>query len=207
MKRILIGIFIMAGSLCFGQLDSNSVTVSVSQTSTPQPDEGIIQITVNSGYGSSLNDIVAALQGVGVTAASFNGLSSGYALNGTSQVLQWSFQIEVPLTQLKASLTSLTSLEQTIGQNNSGLQLSFNVGGTAYSQQLLQSQSCTPATLIAAARSQAQQLASAAGMTAGQILALSTSAALPAVVVTGLLLGSVSAPNCSLTVKFALGAP
>ena len=204
-RRVLIGLLAMAGSFAFGQLTSNSVTVSVSQTTNLQPDEALIQITVTSGYGSSLNDVVAALQGVGVTAASFNGLSSGYSSNEQVQGLQWSFQIEVPLAQMKASLTALTALQQTIGQNNNGLQLSFNVGGTAYSQQLLQSQSCTPGALIVAARSQAQQLASAAGMTAGQILAMSTNTSAVYGIVIGALLGSTSAPSCSLTVMFALG--
>lgn len=91
---------------------------------------------------------------------------------------QWNFTLAAPLANLSATIGSLTKLQQTIAQNNSGLTLTFSVNGTQVSQQLQQSQSCSNADLIADATAQAQKLAAAAGLTLGPIRELSNAPAL-----------------------------
>lgn len=208
LKRVVF-IVAISGSLAFAQLDSNSITVTATQSSSVQPDQAIVDLSVTSGITSALTDVVSALQPLGITAANFSGLNGAFGLNAQQgPQLQWTFQTQVPLTQLKATLASISSLEQTIGQNNSGLQLSFSVAGTAFSQQALAAQSCSLPGLIASARAQAQQLAAAAGLSSGPILALASSGVTPINldVATGFssLIGSLPSP-CSVTVKFALG--
>jgi len=75
-------------------------------------------------------------------------------------------------------------------QNNSGLTLSFSIGGTQVSPQLQQMQTCSVADLLSDARTKAQQLANAANLFLGTVLAMSSL--------------TPSAPPCLLTVKFAV---
>lgn len=202
----------------FGQLPSNTLTITATRSITVQPDQVSFELTVNSGMGTTLGQVVAALASLGVTSSDLSGVSTNLPS------LQWTFNLAVPIANLTATINSLTNLENTITQNNSGLTLTFTVNGTQVSQQLLQSQqaqSCTNANLISDATTQAQKLASAAGMTLGPILKLSNSAAvqptlavaeisgtfavLGAVPVPDFLLGYPASPvTCSLVVQFQL---
>jgi uncharacterized protein YggE len=202
--------------LAFGQLDSNSITVSVSNNATLQPDQAVFSVTVQSSISSSLDDVLAALQGSGITAANFTGVSTqGQSIAILSAgpppipvpTLGWMFSLPVPLTNTKATVATLTTLQQNIAKLNNGMTLSFNIVGTQVSQQLAQSQTCSLSALIASATTQAQNLASAAGLTLGSILALSSATStvgsgpqLP-LEVPGLLF-SATPPPCAITVKF-----
>jgi hypothetical protein len=181
-------------SVAFGQLDSNSITVSASTTATLQPDQVVFSVSVASGINTGLDDILAALQGLGVTAANFSSVSTQgqtIATLGTvplmpAPALIWFFTLPTPLANTKATVASLAALQQSFTQQNNGLTLSFSVTGTQVSQQLMQSQPCSIAGLITAATTQAESLAAASGFTLGGILALSSSTPSP----------------CAITVKF-----
>ncbi len=196
----------------FAQLDSNSVTVNVYQNSTLQPDQVVFQVSVSASYNTGLSDVVAALQGSGITMANFTGINTNRLLlfdpvAPTNQpTLEWNFVLVSPLANLKDTVTNLTAFQQKISANNSGLQLSFYVYSTRVSPQLQRTQPCSIAGLLADAQAQAQKLANAAGFTVGAILAMSSStatstgndliaAASPFFTVT---------PSCSMTVQFAL---
>jgi len=129
-------------------------------------------------------------------------------------MLEWAFGLSVPLANIAATAKTLTSLQQSIGQQNSGLTLSFNVQGTQVSQQLQQSQTCVLPDLLSDAQAQAQKLATAAGLGVGNILAMSSpttttvGSATPSISANGFATfgsSSLFAPVCSVTVKFALG--
>jgi uncharacterized protein YggE len=215
-KRILILSLLMSASLLFGQVDSNTVTVTSSQSTNLQPDQVLFGVSVTTPLNSSLDDVLAVLKGSGITMANFSGVSSAYAVPsgigviGNQQptpTLQWSFALSVPFAQMKATVTSLTSLEQSILQANSGFTLTFSVQGTQVSTSLLQSQSCNIAGLISDATAQAQKLASAAGMNLGAIVAMASAVATPVSSFTsiGALTSQLTTPqNCALTVKFAV---
>jgi hypothetical protein len=211
-----IALLLLAAAPLFAQLDSHTVAISATRSINPQPDQVVFGLTVSSGATASLDQIVGALSGLGVTSANLNGVS-----NSTPTTLQWSFTLAAPLSNLSATIGSLTKLQQTIAQNNSGLTLTFIVNGTQVSQQLQQSQSCSNADLIADATAQAQKLAAAAGLTLGPILKLSNlpvaqSYAVPVNVAEvgsfvsgdfsgfpGFLLAAAPSPvTCSLLVKF-----
>jgi uncharacterized protein YggE len=180
------------------QLANNTVTVTASQSSTAQQDEAVFSVTVNSGFDKSLDDVVAAVSGVGITAANLVQIISVFPsaspppANAPSPSLGWTFQLVVPFSKLKDTTSALTSLQNTISQNNSRLTLSFTLSGTRLSAQ--QAPTCNLADLISQARSQAQDIAGAAGFKAGAIVGLTSATSNAA------LLG------CSLTVRFALGA-
>jgi uncharacterized protein YggE len=213
MRRLPL--FLLAAAPLFAQLESHTLAISATRSINLQPDQVVFDLLVSSAAITSLDQIVSALSGLGVTSTSLNGVS-----NSNPTTLQWSFMLAAPLSNLSATIGSLTKLQQTIAQNNSGLTLTFTVNGTQVSQQLQQSQSCSNADLIADATAQAQKLAAAAGLTLGTILKLSKvpapeATAIPVNVVeagsfvsgdfSDFLLGYVSSPvTCSLLVKFQL---
>jgi uncharacterized protein YggE len=189
-------------SLAFGQLDSNSITVSVSNNATLQPDQVVFSVSVGSTINSGLDDVLAALQGSGITAANLSGVSTqgqAIAILGAlpptlpAPTLTWSFTLAAPLANTKATVTTLTTVQQNIAKLNNGLTMSFSIIGTQVSQQLAQSQTCSLSGLITAATAQAQSLAAAGGLTLGAILAMSSS--------TSNVISS-APPPCAITVKF-----
>ncbi len=208
-------------SLAFGQIGSDSITVSASNNTSLQPDQAVFGITVQSGVSTGLDDVLAALQGSGITIANFSGvttlgqfvLSIGSVPPTSPLTLAWTFSLPVPLTNTKTTVASLTTLEQNIAKQNNGLTLSFSIVGTQVSQQLAQSQTCSLSGLIATATTEAQSLASAANLTVGRILALSSSTS-TGVSNTGAIVGvfgsvsfatiSAAPPPCAITVRFAL---
>jgi len=175
------------------QLANNTVTVTASQSSAAQPDEAVFSVTVGSGVDKSLDDVVAAVSAVGITAANLVGVSTPLSIPGglPPSSLGWTFQLAVPFSKTKDITAALTSLEKTISQNKSGLMLAFSLAGTRVSGQ--QASNCNLADLVGQARAQAQQTARAAALNAGAIVGLTsaTSTAAPLV--------------CSLTARYALG--
>ncbi len=203
------------GPLGFAQLDSNSITVSASQNASLQPDQAVFSVSVQSGINTGFEDVLAALQGSGITAANFSGVSSqGQTISvlSTTPIVVWDFSLSVPLANTKATVASLTTLQQNVSQMNNGLQVSFSIVGTQVSQQLAQSQTCSLPGLVTAATTQAQSLAAAGGVTLGSILALASSTSnvvstsTPTLVSSLGFVSSVSSstipPPCSITVKF-----
>jgi Protein of unknown function (DUF541) len=172
MRRIMFVGLLAVTSVLFGQLDSNSITITASRSVYFQPDQAVFLVSVSSPLNATLDDIVAALQGSGVTTGNFlvsNVYMSGM-LGGAQTV--WTFTLPVPLSKMKDTITSLTTLQQTIAQKNSGFSLTFNVQGGQVSTQLRDAQQCPITDLVSDARTQAQKLADAAGLTLGPILAL-----------------------------------
>jgi uncharacterized protein YggE len=214
-RKIWLLILPLAVGPAFGQLESNTVTISATRSISLQPDQVVYSLTVNSALNATLDQIVAALSGLGITSANLTGVNN----NSAPQTLQWSFALAAPFSNLGATIGSLIKLQQTITQNNSGLALTFSIAGTQVSAQLQQSQSCSNSGLIADATAQAQKLAAAAGLTLGPILKLSngplaqSSVGLVGNVVPGaaslgdlsdFLLGAAEPTTCSLVVQFQL---
>ena len=158
MRRIAaILVFASCCSLAFAQLDSNSITVSASNNVTLQPDQAIFSVSVTSGLTTGFDDVLAALQGSGITAANLSGvttqndfavLSGGPGGQIPPPMLTWSFTLTSPLTNTKSTVASLTTLQQNIAKANNGLTLSFSIVGTQVSQQLAQSQTCSIPSLL-----------------------------------------------------------
>jgi uncharacterized protein YggE len=216
---LLIFTFSMSASLLFGQLDSNTVTVTASQSMNVQPDQALFAVYVTTPITASLDDVLAAVKGAGITSANFSGVNSagsGQISVGTGNfpapTEQWAFGLPVPFAQMKATVTALTGLQQSIMQANSGFTLSFSVQGAQVSTSLLQSQTCNIAGLIAEATGQAQKLASAAGLNLGSILALSSNTSspvannsVPVAIAGGFASSQLTVPqSCALTVKFGV---
>jgi uncharacterized protein YggE len=182
-------IFFLSVGFLPAQSSTNTITVTVSQNASSQPDEALFNLTVASGVNQGLNDVVSALTGVGITSSDLTGL--GYSPTPSPR-LQWQFQLAVPLSSVKATATALAALAKNISQSNSALSLSFSVSGSQNSG--AQTQSCNFAALMSSAQVQAQSLASAAGYIVGRVLAISSTT-------------SQGVGACTATVKFGVGNP
>jgi hypothetical protein len=182
---------VLSSSLAFGQLDSNSVTVTASRApSSGSPDQAVFSVVVTSGFDTSLDDVIALLQGTGISAANLQSLNEYSISNGSSgqatEALNWQFTVTAPLAKNKDTIATLINLQATIAKKNNGVTMSFSIQGTRTSVQ--PPQTCAQSDLLTDARTQAQKLADGAGVGVGNILAMSSS----------------TYATCSLTVKFAL---
>jgi len=202
LRRVMVLFLIPAASL-LAQLVNNTVTATASQSSTAaQPDEAVFSVAVASvGVGTSLDQVVAAVSGLGITAANLVQISNAQGAiifspappqSGPAPALplNWIFQLVAPFSKLKDTTAALAALQKSILQNNSGLTLSFTLSGTRVSGQ--QAPNCNLADLVSQARAQAQDIAGASGFKAGAIVGLTSAT-------------SAAVPICSLTVRFALG--
>jgi uncharacterized protein YggE len=209
-KCFLILALLAFASLISAQTDSNSITVTASRNPNLQADQAVFGVSVSSGLDASLGDVFGALQGSGITLANFTGVSTPpqyFIANPPTTTspfppeAQWLFTLAVPLSKIKDTIASLTTVQQNAAKKNNGLSVTFQIQGSQVSLQALQSQTCALTDLIADARAQAQKLADAAGMGVGVILAMSSATSVPVI-------GSYSSlappPNFTLTVKFAL---
>ncbi|HYL75132.1 MAG TPA: hypothetical protein VEU96_13055 [Bryobacteraceae bacterium] len=219
----LLMIFI---SVAFGQLDANSITVTGSQSlAAGQPDQAVFTVQVQSGLDTSLDDVIAALQGTGITAAHFFNLNASFGFGGAGggtgtgtgtgvsglspgSGLNWVFQFGAPFAKVKDTVTTLTTLQQSLAKKNNGVVMFFSIDRTQVSTQL--QPTCSLSALIADARARAQKIADAGGVGLGSILAMSS-------VTPNSFIGIFQVPSlgatvtptplpmtCSLVAKFAL---
>ena len=201
MRSLWLGILLAAvESLAFAQLDSNTLTVSVSQSFALQPDQVVFGISVTTPASTGLDEVVASLKNAAVNFSSVT-LSRDHATT-----LTWFFTLAVPFSKLASTAAQLTTQK---------------VEFTVQSSQAQQVPPCSAPTLMAAARAQAKKLADAADLVVGDVLTLSsgnpsiptlrtsipTAAfrldAIPSVAQFFPIQPAVSA-NCTLVVKFKL---
>ncbi len=180
MRRVAF-LLLACGLSCFGQLDSNSVTIQASRVVTLQPDLATLSITVTSNLSTGLDAVIAALQGTGITSANLAGVNTitGIPLRNLlpETSLAWTFSLAVPFAALKNTTATLSTLQGNIAQQSRGLALTFAVQGSDVSPQLRASQTCAIPDLVADARAQAKKLSDTAGLGLGPILALADSPA------------------------------
>ena len=190
-RRLLIFAFVISSSLAFGQLDSNTITVTASSSVTLSPDQIVFSVGINAPVDKTLDDVTSALAGLGITIANFSAVNLSYSNpNFPASILTWDFTVPVSFSQMEAEVAALTALQNTIAKANTGMTLQFTVQGTQVSTQLQQSQTCSIPSLVASATSQAQALAAAAGFRLGNVVKMS-SLTLPS-------------PVCTMTVEFQL---
>lgn len=184
---VKLALFFFAVSLGMAQFNSDSITVTASHPPSLTPDQADFSISVQVPAGMSFNDVLAALQGSGLTAGSFSQVSN---LNPTTPpTVTWTFDMLAPLADSASTTAMLTALQQTLAGKTPPLTLSFSIRGTQVSIQQQQSQTCSISALVANAQSQAQALAKTGNLAFNSIVAVS---------------GTTSTPsNCTLVVKYA----
>jgi uncharacterized protein YggE len=153
MSRLLV-LFVAAVSTAMAQLESHSVTVSVSRVLYAAPDQASISFAVTTEVTSTLDDVIASLNARGLPALTLNSVSSDTKLT-------WIFGFTVPLANVGQTLTLLSKL---------GYDASVN--GITLSDVAMSKLTCNYFDLIADAQAQGRTLTDAAGMRLGSVLAL-----------------------------------
>lgn len=152
-----------ACATAFGQLQTDTIAITATRQVSLRPDQIVFNVQVLAPDSAGIDDVVAQVAGVGISAANLAGVSS----YGTD-VFAWNFTLAVPISQASATTASLVQLAQRSKQA-----VTFYVQATQVSQALQQSQPCSQASLISDAQAQARSLAAAAGFTVGTVLAVS----------------------------------
>ena len=179
-------------SLVYGQLDSNSVTVTSTRTLSSAPDQLVYRVNALGPLTSTLDEAVAQVRSLGLTGADFVNVSVSTVATDKFEapertVLCWTFNLIFPLSKVKATLDALSAAMASIPKNNPAWSLSFSYYST---QSSALPTVCPLEDLVAEAKTRAQKLVSAAGLGLGQVLSISGSTPFD--------------PYCSLTVKFGL---
>jgi len=158
--------FVVLVSVAFGQVNtsSGSVSVTAGPSQTPPPDQVTFTVAIDSGLTLTLDDLLAALKGSGLGATNFVNVYYN------QQVLEWTFQVAVPLSAMKAETGVLQGLQNSLKP----LIVNYSVQGAQTSTQALV-QSCSLSDLVSTARTQAKQLAMAANLPLGNLAAVATS--------------------------------
>jgi len=159
MRSLWLGILLAAvESLAFGQLDSNTLTVSATRSFTLTPDQLVLSIFVTTPASTGLDEVVAGLKSAGITAANFSNVRS----SPDRVSLSWFFSLAVPYSKIPATLAQLTAQKvQTYAQS------------PQVSDALLQAQQCPVPVLMADVKAHAKKLADAAGLVVGEVVAMS----------------------------------
>src|SRR5277367_6385603 len=98
----------------FGQLESNTLTITANRSVTLQPNDITFSLSVGSSASTDLDQVVAALAALGVSSANLTGVGGG----SLPPTVQWNFTLAVPIAKLTTTIGSLTQLQQNITQNN-----------------------------------------------------------------------------------------
>lgn len=170
MRKFLIAVLMVVPPLAFGQLDSYSVTITASRNVTQQPDQVIFEVSVTTSGMAGLDDVVAVLQGSGITAADFTGINSQLLMPANTA---WAFRSFVAFSKMTAMLTSLSNAQRNIAKTKRGWSLTFYIAGTRVSPEVQAANPCSIPDLMSDARAQAQKLASAAGFQVGSVWSMS----------------------------------
>ena len=80
--RRFASLLILSGVPLAAQIVNNTVTVTASQSPQVQPDKGVFSVTVGSGLNKSLDDAVAAISSLGITAANLVAVNTPNQLIG-----------------------------------------------------------------------------------------------------------------------------
>lgn len=162
-------------SVLTAQTQFPSLTITASRSVSIQPDEVVFSINITASAEKELPAILPMLAKSGITAANLSSVTlvrSGDLSRPAAATLAWLFLLPAPISKQKDTIADLTALQQSIGQNGSGLQMVFSLAGMQ-SSQARASEACSFADLIADARAQAQKLADDAHLKVGSIVALS----------------------------------
>ncbi len=167
MRSLWLGILLAAvESLAFGQLDSDTLTVTVTRSVNLQPDQIVFVIIRTTPASIGLDEVLASLKGAGITAGNFYTVFS----NPGSDDLNWLFTLAVPFSKISATAAQLSAQK-----------VSFSVDGSQVSAESERAQQCSVASLMPEAKARAKKVADTAELAVGDVLTISAGNA-PAVI-------------------------
>ena len=163
MRRLLL--WLACTPLAFAQLDSNTLTIVATRTADLKPDQIQVSVDVTISQDFTLDAALAAVPGVGITIDDFVAVQSFSGSQNT-----WYFQLLVPFSKLTTTISALRAAQQKTPKQ---ADISFQIGGPQFSNELLAAQRCQYGALLWDAQVQARKWASAAGVNLDEIVGLS----------------------------------
>src|SRR6266496_5483547 len=100
-------LFFAAVSVAFAQLDTDTFTITSLRTLNVVVDQVQVTVYVNSGIAATLDDVVSALQGTGITAANLSGAYTFPSILQQPRPTQWTFTLTGSISKLKDTLAAL----------------------------------------------------------------------------------------------------
>src|SRR5215212_4341605 len=126
-------ILFLACGLAFGQLETNTLTITASRNVSVVPDEVVYHVSLIAAVSATLSDVVGQVAGTGITATNFSYVTS--MVNPEASVW-WAFQLVTPFSNMKDTVAGLSRLKEKLG---SGLAFSVQTQRTS---QDAQTQAC-----------------------------------------------------------------
>jgi len=175
MNRLPFALLALVASL-WGQLDG--ITVTAYRTVTLPPVEAVFNITVSADQAMTLDEVVAKLKELGITAQNLANVTTGpYGPYGPSSLalrVTYGFNVTVPLDKLKSMSDAIARLRRT------ELELEiqgFMVGLSASPAAFEEARKRALPDLLKDARTRAEEYASAAQLKVGAIVSVTESGA------------------------------
>ena len=174
MRALRVGLILFAAAIAaYAQLDSDTLTITATRSLVVVPDRTQVFVNVSAPTDYTLDDVLAALRGTGISATNLSGVG-GYPYTGITlfdpgpprvgtPLMQWVFRLTPALSNLKDVLAPMARFN-----SPSNLRLDFYVQTMPAT-----GVPCPWPALLEDARAQAANVAASAGMKAGSIMSLS----------------------------------
>jgi cytoskeletal protein RodZ len=171
---------------------ADSITITATTPpSTSAPNRLAVTLTVSADAGTSMDAILAAAAGTGVSAGDLLGVNqpfSGRVCVGTGSIttpcnpIEWTFRFSAPLAKWKDTIAALAAARSA---KHPGITVDYGVSADAPAPP-----ECATPTLLSRAQRRAQDLAAAAGVGVGALVAVSDASPQPDAVVMATRAGS-----------------
>jgi len=171
MNRLPFALLALAASL-WGQLDG--ITVTAYRTVTLPPVEAVFNITVSADQTMTLDEVVAKLKELGVTAQNLaNVTTAPYGPYGPSSLalrVTYGFNVTVPLDKLKSMSDAIARVRRTeLELEIQGFMVGLSAGAAAFEE----ARRRALPELLKDARTRAEEYASASQLKVGAIASVS----------------------------------
>ena len=172
---VLACLAVLLHTTAFGQDPNTGVTVTVNGSINLTPSDVSFQFGLASGTSTTLDDVIAALQDLGVTAQNLSGLST-YPSGppGSALRVSYSFTVTVPFAKFKEYTDKLDKLRRTLPDTIEfqGFGASVSPSTAAFDD----ARTSIVPDLLNTARKKAQSYAAAAQIKLGPVLSVTEGA-------------------------------
>src|SRR5215469_5361242 len=102
-------IFLLLSGLAFGQLDTNTLTITASRNVSVAPDQVLYNVMVSTDPAATLDAVSGRLAGAGIVPANLIAIQ-----NSQPSLLNWIFQFASPFSKMKDISAALTKARQDV---------------------------------------------------------------------------------------------
>jgi uncharacterized protein DUF541 len=178
----------------------DAITVTATRIAQVDAGQAIFSVNVGADFGTTVEQVVQAIQSTGITAQDLVGVNPYYGPSGPSPArVTYAFNFSVGLAKFKDTITQLDAARRSLLAGTTNLELQYSLWGIFASDAAQEEvrRRLLP-QLMADARAKAEDLAKAAGVTLGAVLGVTDLSS-----ASGFYPGPLRLP-VSLTARFAI---